>query len=193
MANATANYGFAYERSMFGPEPVQIRCAVAAAYGTAIFVGDPVKMAGSAFEGFATVIVAAAGDAVIYGIVTGVESDGPDGLSTLHSLASTANFVTVMPTGPGVVFRVNATAGASQNDVGLLFDHIASAGNTATGRSGYALDVDEAGATTGRQWRVESMATRPDNTFSATLATDTADVDLLVTCHESTYTGGAGV
>jgi len=198
MANVSQDYGFVPVDTLSG-EIRKIECSKAAGLNEAHFVGDPVKLAGSGdTSGRPTVQIADAGDANIFGVIVGIKATGPDGLATLSSAASTAATLIVVPTLPGTVFRVNAsnTTGARLDDIGLGFDHVATAGDTLTGRSNYALDVGEdasAGATTGRQWRVIGFDRRPDNEFSTTVTTDTADVDLLVVCAESFWhTGGAG-
>jgi len=199
MANATADYGFTPVKAYSG-ELRQIRCAVAAGYGTALFVGDPVSLDGSGFNGRPTVRVAPddTSTVMIFGVIVGFEATGPDSLTTLHSLASTADTVIVQPTLPGVVFRVNTSGatGASQNDIGLRFDHVATAGTALTGRSNYALDMGDdatAGSATSNGWLLIGFDDRPDNEYSTTLATDTINIDLLVTCVESSWANGNGV
>ena len=195
MANATADYGFAYVRCHLG-DPQPIECAALAA-ASDLYIGDPVKLSGTADSSARpSITVAAAGDTSIFGVVTGVKATGPDNLNKMHS--TSADTIIVMPTGPGAIFRVNASGatGTRLDDIGLGFDHVAGTGDTLTGRSGYALDMGEdasAGATTGRQWRVIGFDRRPDNEYSTTVTTDTINVDLLVVCAESFwFTGGAG-
>jgi len=200
MANATADYGFVPLYSLVG-EIRQIECAALTA-ASDLYVGDPVKLSGTGdSSGRPSVTVAAAGDATIFGVVVGIVASGPDNLNKQYS--NSADTVMVVPALAATVFRVNAsnTTGASLNDIGLTFDHVATAGDTQTGRSKYALDMGEdatAGATTANQWRLIGFDRRSDNEFSTTVSTDTANVDLLVTCVESVWngqaaTGGDGV
>jgi len=199
MANATADYGFVPVKS-YGGEIRHIRCAIAAGYGTVIGVGDAVSLDGSGFGGNPTVRVAPADTStiMIFGVVVGIEATGPDGLATLHSAASTAGTALVVPALPGTVFRVNASGatGASQNDIGMRFDHVLGTADTLTGKSGYALDMGEdaqAASATENGWLLIGFDDRPDNEFSTTLSTDTINVDCLVTCVESSWANGNGV
>ena len=197
MANATADYGFVPVKSLVG-EIRTIRCAVAAGYGVALFVGDPVELAGSGFNAHPTIQVSAAANVNTFGVVVGFEATGPDSLTTQHSLASTAGTAIVVPTLPGTIFRVNSsnTTGARLDDIGLRFDHVAGTGDSLTGKSGYALDLGDdatAGSATENQWLLIGFDDRVDNEYSTTVTTDTANIDLLVVCAESTWhTGGPG-
>jgi len=189
MANATADYGFSYVRSYAGPEPANIECAALTA-ASDLYVGDPVKLSGTGdSSGRPSITVAAAGD-MVFGVVEGFKASGPDNLNQMYS--NSADTVMVKPTLQGVVFRVNTsnTTGARLDDIGLRFDHVATAGDTLTGRSGYALDVGEdatAGSSTENQWLLIGFDRRPDNEFSTTVTTDTINVDLLVVCLETTW------
>lgn len=197
MANLTADYGFAYVKSLFGGTPTLIECAVLTA-GSDLFVGDPVKLSGTADSASRpSITVAAAADTSIFGVVQSIKATGSDGLAKQYS--DSADTVMVMPTAPGAVFRVNAagSSGPALNDIGMSGDHVAGSGDTKTGRSGYALDIGDSGgsalATSGRQWGIIGFDRRPDNVFSSTVGTDTLDVDVLVVCKESYWhTGGAG-
>ena len=184
MANATADYGFSYVRSLLGPEPANIECAVLTA-GSDLYVGDPVKLSGTGdSQGRPSITVAAAGD-FVFGVVEGIKATGPDNLNKQFS--DSADTVMVKPAMQGVVFRVN-TDSFNLNDIGLRFDHKAGSGDDLTGRSGYFLDVNTttAGSTTENQWLLLQVDRRPDNEFSTTVSTDTDDVDVLVTCLELT-------
>ena len=200
MANATADYGFVPVQSLLG-EIRTVRCSVAAGYGTALFVGDPVSLAGSGgSNGYPTITVAAADTStvMVYGVIVGFEATGPDGLATQYSLASTAGTAIVVPTLPGTIFRVNTsnTTGARLDDIGLRFDHVATAGDTLVGKSNYALDMGDdatAGSATSNTWMLIGFDNRPDNEFSTTVTTDTINVDLLVTCAESSWANGNGL
>ncbi len=189
MANATADYGFSYVRSYYGPEPANIECAALTAADN-LFVGDPVKLSGTGdSQGRPSITVAAAGD-MVFGIVEGVKATGPDNLNKQFS--NSADTIFVKPTLSGVVFRVNAggATGAKLDNIGLRLDHLAGSGDTLTGRSGYSLDMSEGAgseSTVENQWLVIGFDRRPDNEFSTTVSTDTIDVDLLVVCLESTW------
>ena len=201
MANATANYGLVpymnlQTGSTFFPS---ITCHTAVGYSTALFIGDPVILAGSGspLNADPTVKIAVeASSTNLFGVVVGVDATGPDGLSTKHSAADTATTVQVVPFLPGYLFRINSNddSSLSLNEIGLGFDLKSGTGDSLTGRSGWSLD-DNTGATTGVQLRLIRFDDRPDNTWSATLATTTADLDCIVAVAESFWIGdmGAGI
>lgn len=200
MANATASYGFVPVKSLLG-EIRTMRCSIAAGYGTALYVGDPVSLDGSGVGTYPTIRVAPADSSTVnvFGVIVGFEATGPDGLATLYSPASTAGTAIVVPTLPGTIFRVNAGSVASNsaalNDIGMRHDHILGAGDTLTGKSGVYLDMGgtTAQSATGNAWLLIGFDNRPDNEYSTTAATDTDNVDLLVTCVESSWANGNGV
>ncbi len=196
MANSTADYGFAYVKSMYGVVPALIECAVVTA-GSDLYVGDPVVLSGTGDSLSRPTVTQSAANTNVFGVVQSIKATGSDGLAKQYS--DSADTVMVMPTLPGSIFRVNGPGGganeASLNDIGLRFDHIVVAGSTLTGRSGYYLDMGETtgGSSSSNQWLLLGFDRRADNTFSTTVGTDTSDVDLLVVCSESSWhTGGTG-
>lgn len=197
MANLTAAYGFVPMYSYSG-EIREIECA-ALTGDSDLYVGDPVKLSGTGdSQGRPSITVAAAGDALVFGVVVGVKATGPDNLNKMYS--DSADTIIVVPTLMGTVFRVNPAGGTgvALDDIGLLHDHISGSGDTLTGRSGYELNVGEGGgtapATTNNTWRLIGFDRRADNVFSTTVSTNTVDVDCLVICVESAWgTGSAGV
>jgi len=192
MANATADYGFAYVKSHSG-EPKAIGCAVLTA-GTDLYVGDPVILSGTGDSSGRPSITRAAAQTTtvnVFGVVQGFKATGTDNLSKQYS--DSADTVIVLPTTPGSIWRVNSDS-ASLDDIGLRFDHIVAAGSSLTGRSGYYLDVNTttAGSATSNCWMLVGFDRRPDNEFSTTVSTDTDDVDCLVMCVESVWLTGGG-
>lgn len=139
------------------------RCYVPSSDGTAIFVGDAVKSAGSAdADGVPTVAQAAAGNA-IRGVVTGIEVLGSD-LETLYRAASTARYVYVCED-PDVVFEIqeDSVGGAlAATDVGNNADIVVGSGSTTSGASGMELDSSTK-ATTAAQLNILALVQRPDN------------------------------
>ena len=196
MANATADYGFAFVRS-YDVEATHIECAVLTG-GSDLFVGDPVVLAGSGDSQGRPTVTRAADDTTtvnVFGVIDGIKATGSDGLNKQFS--DSADTVIVIPTMPGYVFRVNAsnTTGVSLNDIGQRMDHVQAAGDSKTGRSGYALDVGEDGSSpspTTNGWLLIGFDRRADNSFSTTVSTDTINVDCLVTCVESSWSNGNG-
>jgi hypothetical protein len=163
---------------------------VPASDSTALFVGDPVLIAGSAdANGVATVARAAAG-ARITGVVVGFSanpSDTTDGaLETGFRAASTAAYVLVADD-PDLVFeaREDAVGGAlAVADVGLNVDLVAAAGSTATRKSGYLLDSSTK-ATTAAQLRIVGFSQRVGNVIGT-------NPDVLVTIVETTESPADG-
>lgn len=154
--------------------------ATAAADGTALFVGDPVKLAadGNA-QGIQLVTKATAGAAVL-GVVVGVintkldpvagtMSGGSISLDTpVYRPASTAQYVLVCDS-PDVVYEVEAVTGANASysfavaDVGQNADLATVAGSTVTGTSAAALDMSTKNTTATLQWKILGVVQRPDN------------------------------
>lgn len=129
---------------------------------TAIFIGDPVKLAGSAdADGIPTVAQAAAGETLI-GVVVGVEAETRD--STTYRPASTDRYVLVADD-PDLLFAVqeDSVGGAlAATNVGNNCDLVIGAGNTATGFSGVEIDSSTAGTGTA-QVRIVDLHQAPDN------------------------------
>lgn len=154
--------------------------ATAAADGTALFVGDPVKLAadGNA-QGIQYVTKATAGAAVI-GVVVGVintkldpvggsMSSGSISLDTpVYRPASTAQYVLVCDA-PDVIYEVEASTGANAAysfavaDIGQNADLTTVAGSTTTGTSAASLDMSTKNTTATLQWKVMGAVQRPDN------------------------------
>lgn len=115
----------------------------AAGDATALFVGDPVKLAGTAqtINGVTTpdVVRAASGD-VMVGVVVGILPTTRD--STIYGAASTAYqlFVDDDPNSLFEIQDVNSGTGLTVNDVGLNANLSIAAGSTAYGTSGVTLD-----------------------------------------------------
>lgn len=140
---------------------------------TALYIGDPVIIAGSAdANGVATVTRAAAGariTGVVVGFspVTGATTD--TGLRVGYRAASTTDYVLVADD-PMLLFEAveDAVGGAlAAVDVGLNVDLIAAAGSTYTKRSGYMLDSSTK-ATTTNGVRLEGLSQRVNNTIGGT-------------------------
>jgi hypothetical protein len=159
---------------------------VPASDGTAIFIGDPVKSAGSAdpLTGVPTVAQAAAGD-TIRGVVVGVIPDTAQ--STIYRVASTARYLLVCDN-PEVEFEVqeDAVGGAlALASVGLNADIVVGSGSTFTGRSGVQLDTSDVKTGTA-QLRILGFVQREDNEF----ASANAKVRVMINEHELKATTG---
>lgn len=148
--------------------------------GTALFVGDPVKLAADAnSQGIQQVTKATAGAAVL-GVVVGVintkfdpvagnMSGGSVSLDTpVYRPASTGQYVLVCDA-PDVVYEVEAVTGSNASysfavaDVGQNADLSTVAGSTVTGTSAAALDMATKNTTATLQWKILGVVQRPDN------------------------------
>jgi hypothetical protein len=169
MANTNAPTGLRPVRYRSGA-PYNGACntySVPASDGTALFVGDPVIIGGSAdANGVPTILRAtAAGGAYISGVVVGFEPLRTD-LTVLHRAASTLRNVFVADD-PALIFEIqeDGIGGAlAVTDVGLNVDLIATqAGSTATGKSGWSADTSTKATTNTLQLRIEGFVQREDN------------------------------
>lgn len=164
MANSDAATGL-WPVRYFGGAPYNgaaRKYFIPATDGTAVYLGDPVKLAGSAdADGVPTVAQAAAGDTVI-GVVVGVVPETHDSL--IYRAASTARYVLVADD-PDLLFRVqeDSDGGAlAATDVGNNCDLIIGSGSTTTGYSGVEIDSSTK-ATTTAQVRIVELHQTADN------------------------------
>jgi len=171
--------------------------------GTALFVGDPVKLAADAnSQGIQQVTKATAGAAVL-GVVVGVintkfdpvagnMSGGSVSLDTpVYRPASTGQYVLVCDA-PDVVYEVEAVTGSNASysfavaDVGLNADLSTVAGSTVTGISAAALNMATAAATATLQWKILGVVQRPDNEITG------ANTKVLVKINNAQLSAGTG-
>lgn len=171
--------------------------------GTALFVGDPVKLlADGNAQGIQQVIKATAGAAVlgvIVGIintkmdpVSGQMSGGSIALDTpVYRPASTGQYVLVCDS-PDVVYEVEAVTGSNASysfavaDIGQNADLSTVAGSTTTGTSGAALNMAGAAATATLQWKILGTVQRPDNEPTG------ANTKVLVKINNAQMSAGTG-
>lgn len=177
--------------------------AVLASDNTALFVGDPVKLEGTAHtNGIASVTKATQGAAVL-GVVVGIlpaKMDPVSGNMTAGSIsldtpvyrpASTFQYV-IVNDDPSQVYEVEAVTGANANyaflvtDVGLNADLSTVAGSTTTGASAAALDMSTKAATATLQWKILGAVNRPDNEPTGN------STKVLVKINNATLGGGTG-
>ncbi len=125
--------------------------------GTAMFIGDAVKLAGASgiagqvvggvdVEGIATINVASTGTAgqSTVGVVVGFSVD-PTNLMQKHRLANTSRLAYVV-TDTTVVYQIQEDADTTPiagTSIGLAFTYVGTAGNTTTGVSKFVLDSSE--------------------------------------------------
>lgn len=134
--------------------------------GTAIYVGDPVKIVGTSQiingQVFSDVAQAATGD-VITGVVVGVLADTRDSL--VYRAASTQRVLLVCDD-PNAVFEIQQVTGGTPltaNDVGLNANFVVGSGSTVTGHSGVTLNNATEATTNTLDLKIVGMPNRADN------------------------------
>lgn len=157
------------------------RYCVPASDSTALFLGDPVIIAGGAdADGVATVTRAtAAGGNYLLGAVVAVEPETRD--STTYRAASTLRYVYVADD-PDLVFEMqeDAVGGAlAAADVGLNADLVAGNGSTATGWSGFQIDTSTKATTNTLQLRILGFSQKVGNEIGAN-----AKVEVMINLHQ---------
>lgn len=140
--------------------------ATASGDGTAIFLGDPVKLSGTSQtingQVLPDVDQAATGD-VIVGVVVGVLPVTAE--STIYRVGSTTRILMVADD-PNLVFEIQEVSGGTPltaNDIGLNADFVVGSGSTVTGMSGVELNnVGEADTNT-LDLKITGFVNRVDN------------------------------
>ncbi len=162
-----------------------IECVVPASDGTALFVGDAVKLHGDADTTYnaPTVIQAAAGNP-IFGVVVGLVPDY-DNLTRKYRTASTLRRVQVCMARPSIVFEIQANAAMTTSMVGSHFDLVVGSGDTTTGRSGMEIDTD--GTPAGAGTTAQLLLLGPSRTVNETFDTAAAGTNVEVTIFESQF------
>ena len=205
MANTSKITGFRPLKSALGgvDSPSTSIYAVAAADATALFVGDPVKLDGSAdADGVATVTKATQGASVL-GVVVGIIPDKMSPVSgkmttgstsldaPIYRAASTARYVLVNDD-PSQIYEVEAVTGSNSAysfaaaDVGLNADLSTVAGSTTTGNSAAALDMSTKATTATLQFKILGVVQRVDNEPTGN------STKVLVKINNATLGGGTG-
>ncbi len=168
MANANAPSGLTpVGTTGTGPYSGNVRqYSVPASDGTALFIGDPVKIAGTGQfingQTFTDVIQAATGD-VLTGVVVGFLAETRDSL--LYRAASTQRIALVCDD-PNALFEVQQVSGGTAitaNDIGLNVNFVVAAGSTVTGKSGVTLDNTTEATTNTLDLKIVGMVNRADN------------------------------
>lgn len=181
--------------------------AVSSSNGTAIFVGDLVKLAadGNA-QGIQQVVPATAGTAgtgaAAVGVVVGVlnsKLDRVEGSMSTGSIvldtpqylaASTAGYVLVADA-TDLVYEVEATTGGSAYsfavaDIGQNCNVYAGAGSTTTGASAHSADLGDKGTTATLPLKVVGVSKKVGNEVTGNYT------KVLVTLNNSQLAGGTG-
>lgn len=193
MANADTPFGLRPVADLSGApyNGTTVRCAILAADGTATFVGDLVKLSGTAATDttgdggtYPSVQQGAASDTAFFGVITSFEPLRTN-LETLHRVASTLRYCNVVPATQGQLFEIQCDGAFAITDIGNTADIVVGSGSTTTGLSAMELDSSDIG--TGANLQIVGFANRPDN------AVDT-NANVIVRVNEHTFGGdGTGV
>lgn len=134
--------------------------------GTALFIGDPVILTGSAdANGVAEVTIATAGGSNrITGAIVGFQPSPALIASGATLAASTAGYV-IVEDDPNTMWEIQATTLAAA-DVGLNTILASGTGTTTTG-SGWYVDTGTKATTASLQLRILGAAQAPDNALGA--------------------------
>lgn len=145
MANVDSQFGFRPVRYLSGaPYTGAVNTySTASGDGTAIYIGDPVTLAGTSqtINGSVYLDVAqSATGGIVVGVVVGVVPVTQD--STVYRAASTQRLLLVADS-PEIVFEIQEVSGGTAftaNDAGLNANFVVAAGSAASGMSGVELN-----------------------------------------------------
>lgn len=197
MANADTPFGFRPIANLTGSPYTggTVKCAIVATDETATFIGDLVKLSGTAQTDTAgdggtypSVVQGAAADTAFFGVITSFEPDRTD-LELNYRVADTLRYCHVVPATQGQLFVVQADGNVAITDFGNTADVVVGAGNTTTGRSGMELDSSDIG--TGVNLHIVGYYNAPDNDI---VTGSGANSLVIVRINEHTFGGdGTGV
>ena len=187
MTNADNPNGLKLVRTLSGgPHTAQLRTYEhPSSDGTAVYVGDLVKMSGTAnTDGVPTAIQAAATDTVI-GVVVGLQPKYGS-LEINYVEASTARNMYVC-IDPHAIYEIQEDSGGGNiavTAVGNNADVVVGSGSTTTGSSGMELDSSDVKTATA-QLRILQLVQREDNAVG-----DNANWEVMINEHRLTTTTG---
>jgi len=186
MANSDTPFGFRPIGSLYGgPYSGQLfKVAFEDEDSTATFIGDFVKLAGSAdTEGNPTVAQCADEDTEFFGCIVSFEPDRTD-LELKYRVASTARTAYIAPCVAGALFVGQVDASVAVTDIGNTADIVVGSGNTTTGVS--AMEVLSSSFGSATNLHVIALYQSPDNEFGT-------NAKLIVRVNENSISGvGAG-
>lgn len=169
-----ANYGGLSPKRYLSGKPYNgsvTQYSVAASNGTAIFIGDLVKLAGTAQTVndavMQDVVQAATGD-VYTGVVVGVLPDTRDSLN--YRAASTLR-VLLVADDPNLVFEIpeiDTGTALALNDIGLNANISVGTGNTTSGLSAMQLDNGTEATTNTLDVKIVGFVNAPNNAVGST-------------------------
>lgn len=154
MANKNYINGASFVTNRFGgPSTGKVNLyTVAAADGTALYVGDFVKLTGESDKGddgfyHPTITQAAASDLLVGWVISFIPN--PNYLNQLHRTASTLRTAVVIDD-PDAHFIIQSTGTGASGDIGQCADITVGAGNAFSGLSGMQLDHGTLGGGSGQ-------------------------------------------
>ena len=156
---------------------------------TALFIGDPVIMAGSADATLTAATVTratAAGGNRITGVVVGFRPS--DAINAVGYRAASTNAYVLVMDDPDQLYEIqddSVGGNLAAADIGLNADLVAGTGNAATKRSGFMLDTSTKATTATLQCRIMGLQDRADVEVGA-------NAKVLVRLNLTTETGAAG-
>ena len=158
-----------------------------AASATAIYQGDPVEMLATG-----TIGVAAAGDTLLLGPLTGVfytdaSTSKPTFANHLNASNTATDIVGFVSDDPYERFEVQADGATAAADVGLNADIVYAAGSSPDFVSKVELDTSDQKTGTA-QLRIMGISKDPSNNTAGS-----ANVNLVVMINEHFYKGTAGI
>lgn len=189
MANVVRTNGFRPVKHLDGsPYNGQVnKYAVTAGDNTAIFVGDLVKLAGTADADGVPAVAALAANGVTIGPVVWVEPN-PDNLMQNYRVASTLRYVYVADAADLVCeTQEDAVGGAlSIADIGLNCNVTTGSGSTVTGQSVMQADTSTKDTVNTLPLRIMSFSQAVDNEVG------NANAKILVSFNTHQYNAGTG-
>ncbi len=192
MANANTPFGLRPVSDMYGnPYNGSVRqYSVPSGDGTAIFIGDPVKLVGTSQfingQTFADIAQAATGD-VMVGAVVGVLADTRDSL--IYRAASTQRVIFVADD-PNALFEIQQVSTGTPltaNDIGFNADFVVAAGSTVTGQSGVTLNNVGEATTNTLDLKIIGVPNRADNNIGDTVSAGAASSKFYVRINRHIY------
>lgn len=194
MANVNAAFGLQLVEDN-SQTPLEM-CFIPSTDGTAMFVGDPVKTAGSAGQivgcPYKKTVAQCAATNPIYGVIVGflphMVATGAD-LSKRYRPASTAMYCLVKPANQQDLYRVQSDdvgGDLAAADIGLNADFIVGSGSTFSGMSGVQLDTSTKNTTATLSLKIVGWDDRPSNQVGVTYQ------DVLVRLNNIELAGGTG-
>ena len=181
MANADAAFGFRPIGNLDG-SPYNggtIRCALLAADETATFIGDAVKLSGTAADDGSPSVAQLAVDERAFGVITSFEANTSDlGNQFRAAGADTVRFCQVVPALDNL-FVVQCVGDYDLTDTGDIGDITVGSGSTVTGFS--AMEMETA-IGNGAQLYVLGLSREPNNAVGA-------NANIIVRFNESALRG----